>query len=115
MPEVNAIIFSTKVMKNCLVTGTRAFDIPSRCMIGGHAGCLCNAFDLDFVVQSSGGLATSWHGVNGLSGSSSQCAAMTDFALPLASDAFLPLIHVDMVPRNDSGTSGTSGTAGGIV
>lgn len=97
MPEVNAIIFSAKVMGNCLVTGTRALDIPARCMIGECAGWLCNAFDLDFVVQSSGGLAMSWQEVNGLSGPYSQCVAMTDFATESAGDASLPVIQVHQV------------------
>lgn len=70
MQGVNAIICSTKVMKNCSATGTRAFDIPFRCMDGGPAGGVCRNADLEIVVQSSGGLAMSWQGGNGLSASS---------------------------------------------
>lgn len=35
-------------------------------MIGGPASGVCHNSDLDIVVQSSGGLAMSWQGVNWL-------------------------------------------------
>lgn len=67
MHGANGIIFSTKVMKNCSATSIRALDIPFKGMIGRYAGYLCNTIDLDIFVQSSGGQAKSWLGVDGLS------------------------------------------------